>query len=58
MTHRSDGKVGRDYLAQVMHKAVYSRIPFDRLTEEARADTYKRVDAVLAALSAAGIRHD
>lgn len=50
----SDAQVNRDYLAQVIHKAVYSRIPLDHLTDEAQADTYKRADAVVAALRAAG----
>ena len=50
----SDAQVNRDYLAQVIHKAVYSRIPLDDLTDEAQADTYKRADAVVAALRAAG----
>lgn len=51
----SDAQVNRDYLAQVIHKAVYSRIPLDDLTDEAQADTYKRADAVVAALRAAGV---
>ena len=50
----SDAQVNRDYLAQVIHKAVYSRIPLDDLTDEAQADTYKRADAVVVALRAAG----
>lgn len=50
----SSAQVNRDYLAQVIHKAVYSRIPLDDLTDEAQADTYKRADAVVAALRAAG----
>lgn len=50
----SNAQVNRDYLAQVIHKAVYSRIPLDDLTDEAQADTYKRADAVVAALRAAG----
>lgn len=49
----SDAQVNRDYLAHVIHKAVYSRIPLDRLTDEEQADTYKRADAVLVALRAA-----
>lgn len=51
----SDAQVNRDYLAQVTHKAVYSRIPLDDLTDEEQADTYKRADAVVAALRAAGV---
>lgn len=50
----SDAQVNRDYLAQVIHKAVYSRIPLDDLTDEAQADTYKRAAAVVAALRATG----
>ena len=50
----TDAQVNRDYLAQVIHKAVYSRIPLEDLTDEAQADTYKRADAVVAALRAAG----